>query len=59
MSVDFWETPIGRKFFGLQVPELIRKLDGIADELSKINATLKELKGEEAPNEKPMDSNTD
>jgi hypothetical protein len=40
---DFQDTPTGRKFFGHQIPELLRHLDAIADQLAEVNETLQKL----------------
>ena len=37
MGVQFHETELGRRFFGKQLPELIKALTRIADALDEVN----------------------
>lgn len=47
--MEFIKTPIGRDFFGKQVPNIIKALDKIGNELERLNDNLegKEKKEDE------------
>lgn len=42
MGIDFHQTPMGRKFYEAQIPQLIRGINRVADNLEKVNLDSKE-----------------
>ena len=42
MSHEFFQTPMGRKFYERDIPECIRALTKIAESLKEINETIED-----------------
>jgi hypothetical protein len=47
MSIQFWQTPMGHRFFEATLPELIKQISRVADALEAL--LVQRGRGEPAP----------
>lgn len=48
MSIQFWQTPMGKRFYEHTLPELVREVTRLNNNLEKLVCTLWESRIEQA-----------